>query len=88
MKIASLMADYVKPGDDPSLFPDDGYEYAVVIMDTFKSPDDDDFIYRMGQFEDDDFPLPLPNQGETVYVHTSDGTVLTRKQWESENGTE
>lgn len=73
------MTDYAIPGDDPSLFPDEGY--AIVAMDTMKPPDSDDFIYILSEFEDSDFKLPPGQTGYTYFVHSDDGEVFTRDDW-------
>lgn len=70
-------------GDDPSLYPDDPNEYAVVAMDDMKPPDSDDFITVLGEFEDGDFELPSESMGMTYMVHTADGETITRDEWES-----
>ena len=78
------MVEYATDSEDSSLFPDEGYQYAVVAMDEMKAPDDDDFVVRMGQFEDDDFELPVSNDFMTYWIHTADGETITRDDWEGE----
>lgn len=75
------MAGYATPPDDPSLFPDEPNEYAVVLMDTIKPPSSDDFINTVYQFEDADFELPPEKPGYTYYVHRADGETFSRDEW-------
>jgi len=78
------MVEYATEGDAASLFPDEPNEYAVVAMDELKPPDSDDFIFVLGEFEDDDFELPTPKETMTYFVHRADGGVMTRAEWESD----
>lgn len=76
------MADYAVPGDDDDLFPETGF--ALVLMDEFKPPDDDDFINVIQQFDDADFELPVQRLGYTYYVHSAQGDVYTYDEWPPE----
>ena len=69
-------------GDNPSLYPDEPNKHAVVKMDEMKQPDSDDFIVKLGEFEDDGFELPVETDHATHLVHTADGETITRSDWE------
>lgn len=77
------MADYATPSDDPSLYPDEPNQYAVVVMDEMKPPDSDDFVNVLSEFEDDDFELPSDSNMYTYWIHTVDGETITRDEWEN-----
>jgi hypothetical protein len=82
------VANYATPGGDPSLYPDEPNEYAVVVMDELKPPDSDDFLTVLSEFEDDDFELPTEKNMYTYLIHTADGETVTRGEWESDEDNE
>lgn len=76
---------YTTDADDPSLFPDEGY--GIVLMDMYKTPDDDDFINMIAQYDTkDEVTVPRGSQQEIYYVHAADGETWTAKQWRAEFG--
>jgi len=78
------MVDYATPADDPSLFPDDPTDYALVLADTFKPPDSEEYINVIQEFSDAEFEFPESKSGYTYYVHRGDGETFTREEWPPE----
>ncbi len=78
------MADYRTPADADELFPETGY--AVIVMDTWKPPDSEDFVNILSEFNDaDDVVLPVEKEGYTYYVHAADGETYSREEWPPED---
>lgn len=76
------MTEYPNVEEMDRLWPDEGY--AVVEMDEFKAPDDDDFMVNLGEFnEPEDVILPVKKDGYTYYVHGANGDSWGRTDWET-----
>lgn len=76
------MADYSKSRKTDEMFPDEGY--SLVVVDSFKPPDEDDYANIVSEFDDSDFSLPSEKPGYAYYVHCADGEVFTREDWPPE----
>lgn len=79
------MAHYPDVENLDKLWPDQGY--AVIVEDSFKPPDSDDFVNMLQQFDDMDFELPPPREGYSYWVHGADGSTYTREEWEAHKET-
>lgn len=81
------MTEYPDIDDMDALWPESGY--AVVEMDTFKPPDDEDFIVNLGEFDSaEDVIIPAEKEGYSYYIHGADGESYSRSQWHTFVGTE
>lgn len=81
------LIDMVKydPKEDESLWPENGY--AVIEMDEFKHPSNDDHMVMLGQFDAaEDVVIPVAKPGYTYYVHSSEMEGWARDQWKEEFG--
>lgn len=66
-----------KLGDRPTLLPEDG-AYSIDKIDTWKSPQDDDFAYKVGEISSlDEGPLTTAGRGESVLVLDADGNSVS-----------
>lgn len=66
------------PPDRDHLLPDKK-KYSVVKFDSWKAPDDDDFMYKVGEIDSlDDDPITSAGRGVEILVYDEEGTLVSQ----------